>query len=201
MMVEAITLIETQLNQYIAQVDGGGPGAPDQVVIGNVAQIDRQEVAADLDNHLILGLVNLQEEATLKNGNTASTTASGAVAYRNVPIHLNLYLLFSANYRNYGTALKRLAQVIQFFQGKQKFTIGNSPGAFPAASAITDFQLVIDLVSLRFEEVNHLWGFLGAKAMPFVLYRARLIAITDDRVLEGGGRVRDLALTMRGITA
>lgn len=201
MMVEAITLLETQLNEYVAQSDGGGPGAPDQVVLGNVAQLDRQEVAAELDNHLILGLVNLQEESTLKNGNTAFTVGSGAVAYRNLPVSINLYLLFSANYRNYGTALKRLAQVISFFQGKQKFTIGNSPGAFPPQSAITEFQLVMDLVSLRFEEVNHLWGYLGAKALPFVLYRGRLISISDDRVLDGGGRIRDIALTSRGVTA
>lgn len=200
MMVEAITLLKKQLNDYVTQVDGSGPGAPLQIVLGNVAQLDRQDVATELDNHLVLSLVNLEEERTLKNGRAAVNAGPGDVVYRNPPVHLNLYLLFAANYRNYETALKRLAQVLTFFQGKNKFTLANSPGSFPLQSAITEFSLAMDLVSLTFEQVNHLWGFLGAKEVPFALYRGRLISISDQRVLEGGGRIRDIELTSRDIS-
>ena len=201
MMVEAITLILKQLNDDIVQRDGSGPGAPSPVAWGNVAQLDRQEVATELDNHVILSLVNIEEERTLKNGRTFTSAGANDLVYRNPPVHLNLFLLFSANYRNYGTALKRLAQVLTFFQGKQKFTIANSPGAIAPQASITDFSLVMDLCSLTFEQVNHLWGFLGAKEMPFALYRGRLITISDQRVLEGGGRIRDIELTSRDVTA
>lgn len=200
MMVEAIALLKKQLNDYVTQVDGNGPGAPLQIVLGNVAQLDRQDVATELDNHLVLSLVNLEEERTLKNGRAVANAGPGDVVYRNPPIHLNLYLLFAANYRNYETALKRLAQVLTFFQGKSKFTLANSPGSLPQQSAITEFSLAMDLVSLTFEQVNHLWGFLGAKEVPFVLYRGRLISISDQRVLEGGGRIRDIELTSRDIS-
>lgn len=201
MMVEAISLLLKQLNDYVIQNDGSGPGAPNQVVWGNVGQLDRQEVATELDNHVILSLVNLEEERTLKNGRAFTNVGANDVVCRNPPVHLNLFLLFAANYRNYGTALKRLAQVLTFFQGKQKFTIGNSPGAFAPQSAIADFSLVMDLFSLSFEQVNHLWGFLGARQMPFALYRGRLITMTDHRVLEGGGRIRDIELSSRDVTA
>lgn len=197
MMADAMALLLRQLNEYIAQVDGNS-GAPDQALWGNVAQLDRQEIATELDNHLVLSLVNLEEERALKNGKV-SANIGDEVGYRNRPIHLNLFLLFTANYRNYGTALRRLAQVLTFFQGKQKFTLGNSPG--PNQSRITEFSLVMDLLSLSFEEVNHLWGFLGAKQSPFAVYRGRLVVISDERLLETGGRIQDIELTSRDITA
>lgn len=200
MMVEAMAMLLRQLNEYIAQVEGSA-GAPSQAVQGNIAQLDRAEIATELDNHIVLSLVNIEEERTLKNGTTAFTTGSGDVAYRNRPIHLNLLLLFSANYRNYGTALRRLAQVLTFFQGKQKFTFANSPSPGPLQPAIADFSLAMDLLSLTFEEVNHLWGFLGTKEIPFALYRGRLVAISGQRLLETGGRIQDIEVAARDITA
>jgi hypothetical protein len=200
MIVEAMTLLLRQLNDYIAQADGSA-GAPVQAVWGNIAQLDRPEVATELDNHIVLSLVNLEEERALKNGQTAFTTSAGDVAYRNRPIHLNFFLLFTANYRNYGTALRRLAQVLTFFQGKQKFTFANSPGPNLPQSGIADFSLVMDLLSLSFEEVNHLWGFLGTKEIPFATYRGRLVVIADQRPLETGARIQDIEIMSRDITA
>jgi Pvc16 N-terminal domain len=197
MVADALVLLLRQLNEYIAQVDGSS-GASAQAVWGNVAHLDRQEIATELENHLVMTLVNLEEERALKNGKVFATGSSGDVGYRNRPIHLNLFLLFTANYRNYGTALRRLAQVLTFFQGKQRFTFANSPG--PSPSPITEFSLVMDLLSLSFEEVNHLWGFLGAKESPFVIYRGRLVVISDQRLLETGGLIQDVVLTSRDIT-
>lgn len=201
MMVEALTLLLKQLNDHIAQVDGSGAGASTQVSWGNVAQLDKPEISTELENHMVLSLVNIEEERALRNGKVFASTGPTEGVYRNRPVHLNLFLLFSANYRNYGTALKRLAQVLAFFQGKQKFTLANSPGALPPQAGLTEFSLAMDLLSPTFEEVNHLWGFLGARQMPFALYRARLVAVSDDRVLAGGARMRDYETTSRDVAA
>jgi hypothetical protein len=200
MIVDAITLLLAQLNEYIAEADGAA-ATPNQAVSGNIAQLDRQEVAAELENHIVLTLVNLEEERALKNGQTAFPMSTGDVAYRNRPIHLNLFLLFTANYRNYSTALRRIAQVLTFFQSKQKFTFANSPGSNLPQGGISDFSLLMDLLSLSFEEVNHLWGFLGTKESPFAIYRGRLVVIADQRLLETGGRIQDIEVTSRDITA
>ena len=199
MIVEAITVLLSQLNDYILQLDGSA-SATGQVVSGNIAQLDRPEVATELDNHLVLSLVNVEEERALKNGQTAFTLSTGDVAYRNRPVHLNLFLLFTANYRVYATALRRLSQVLTFFQGKQKFTFANSPVPNLPQSGIADFSLVMDLLSLSFEEVNHLWGFLGMKEIPFALYRGRLAVIADQRPLETGARIQEIDVTGRDIT-
>ena len=79
--------------------------------------------------------------------------------------------------------MRRIAQVLTFFQGKNKFTPGNWPGVPPCRRRrSSDFSLSMDLLTLTFEEVNHLWGFLGAKEMPFALYRGRLVALADQPV-------------------
>jgi len=200
MIVEAMALLLRQLNDYVAQVDGSA-GAPVQAVWGNIAQLDRTEVATELDNHLVLSLVNLEEERALKNGRIAATLGAGDVGYMNRPFHLNLFLLFTANYRDYGTALRRLAQVLTFFQGKQKFTFANSPGPNLPQGGIVEFSLAMDLLSLSFEEVNHLWGFLGTRQSPSAIFRGRLVVVSDQRVLETGARIQELEITAGGVGA
>jgi hypothetical protein len=200
MIVEAMALLLRQLNEYIAQIDSSA-GAPTQAVWGNIAQLDRAEVATELDNHLVLSLVNLEEERALKNGRIATTLSAGDVGYMNRPFHLNLFLLFTANYRNYGTALRRLTQVLTFFQGKQKFTFANSPGPNLPQGGIVEFSLAMDLLSLSIEEVNHLWAFLGTKQSPSVIFRGRLVVVSDQRLLETGARIQDLEITGRGVGA
>jgi hypothetical protein len=200
MMAEAMALVLKQLNDYITQADGT-PGAPSQAVLGNVAQMDRPEIATDLENHVVLTLVNVEEERALKNGPVTTLAASGEVAYQNRPVHLNLFVLFTANYRNYATALRRLTQVLTFFQGKQRFTAANSPGSTLPLSGIVEFSLAMDLLSLTFEQVNHLWGFLGAKQIPFAIYRGRLVVVTDGRLLQTGGRIQEIEVSSQDITA
>jgi len=200
MIVEAMALLLRQLNEYIAQVDASA-GGPVQAIWGNIAQLDRTEVATELDNHVVLSLVNLEEERALKNGRVAATLSTGDVGYTNRPFHLNLFLLFTANYRNYGTALRRLAQVLTFFQGKQKFTFANSPGTNPPLGGIVEFSLAMDLLSLSFEEVNHLWGFLGTRQSPSAIFRGRLVVVSDQRLLETAARIQDLEVIGRGVGA
>jgi hypothetical protein len=200
MMVEAMGLLLNQLNAYIATADGSGPGAPAHAVLGNVAHLDRLEVAAELDNHVVLSLVKIEEERALRNGKTFAPDATGLIVYRNRPLHLNLFLLFTSNYRVYPTALRRLTQLLTFFQGKQKFTLANSPGSLPQPP-IADFSLTMDLLSPTFEEVNHLWGFLGARQSPFALYRGRLVGLTDMPALDGTGMVQEIEVVGRDATA
>ena len=90
-------------------------------------------------------------------------------------------MLFSANYDNYDTALRRLSQVVTFFQGKNTFTLKNSPVPELIGDATIEIRLILDLFALTFEQVNYLWASLGGKQMPFVLYKVRLVRIQADR--------------------
>ncbi len=190
MINDAISLLLAQINQYLHQQDGSPLGTANVAVMGNIAQLDVPEIAAELENHVVLSLINLGEEATLKNGRTTSLGSQNGVSYFNPPLHLNLFVLWTANYRNYGTALKRLSQVMTFFQGRNKFTPENSPGS--SVSSLTEFSLIMEFLSLSLEEINHLWGSLGGKQLPFAAYRGRLITLRDQRLLDGGGLIREV---------
>ncbi len=75
MIYNALSLLLAQLNQYLRQQDGESLGTADAVVMGNIAQLDVSEIATELDNRVVLSLVNLEEEATLKNTRTSALQA------------------------------------------------------------------------------------------------------------------------------
>jgi Pvc16 N-terminal domain len=130
----------------------------------------------------------------LKNG-PHSRLRDGRIIYENRPVHLYLYLLFSANNPVYSTALTQLSRVIEFFQGQNVFTIRNSPdlaGVSLSADALAGLRIVLELQSLTFEQVNYLWGSLGGKQVPFVLYRARLIALTAGDIASSGPPIEEI---------
>lgn len=186
MINDALNLIVRELNQYIS------PGENDStVVLGNIGFIEGSgSNTADLSNDtdlakMVLSLVNVEEEKTLKNG-PHDFMRNGQIHYKNRPVVLNLYLLFSANFPVYDTSLKRLSQVIAFFQGKNIFTVQNSPSLTAESESLKELKLILELNSLSFEQINHLWGSLGGKQVPFVLYKARLIEI-ESQVLQGIG--------------
>lgn len=197
MPADALALVLDQLNRFILRDDGGGSSDTRPAIWGNVAQLDHPETALALENQLLLSLVNVQEEGALRNTPGAAVGPQG-VTYRHPPLHLNLFLLFSANYRNYETALKRLAQVLRFFQGRRVFTLASAPGALPDPPPFEDLSLTVDLLSLSFEEINHLWGSLGGRQMPFALYRGRMVVLETPAARAEGGLVREVDVVGRG---
>ncbi len=173
MIFDAMKLIQTNLQQYIRDIEE----SPTQefVILENIAM--SQELGGSGDNQnerVVMTLVNLQEEFTLKNSGY-QTVENGRTVYRNPPSYLNLFILFSVlNNEQYETALKRLSRVIEFFQWRKELilTTTSSLNNLPQ-----DVQIFMDLFSLTFEQQNYLWGSLGGKQVPFVLYRARLVTL------------------------
>ena len=58
-------------------------------------------------------------------------------------------------------------------------------------------KLMLDLHSMGFEQVNHLWSILGGKYMPSVLYKIRQVTIDEDAVIAGGGIITEIDLNGR----
>jgi Pvc16 N-terminal domain len=173
MIFDAMKLIQTSLQQYIRDIEESP--TQDFVILENIAMA--QELGGSGDNQnerVVMSLVNLQEEFTLKNS-AYQRLENGRTVYRNPPTFLNLFILFSVlNNEQYETALKRLSRVIEFFQWKKELLFTTTPGLNNPAQ---DIQIFMDLFSLTFEQQNYLWGSLGGKQVPFVLYRARLVTI------------------------
>ncbi|WP_113923258.1 DUF4255 domain-containing protein [Cognataquiflexum aquatile] len=178
-------MIDQVLNTVIVLLnDHIGTSAPD-VILGNLSMVDSVQVDSEnsIADRVVLSVVNIQQESTLRNmaANRQIFDNSGlprGVA-RNPGIFLNIYLLIGANKSQYNIGLQRISQVISFFQRNSIFTVSEIPN-------LPDFgleKIIFDLHSTNFEELNQLWGIMGGKYIPSVVYKMRLAYI--DSIEEG----------------
>lgn len=184
MITEAAVFIRDEIRNYLQQVKAV-LNAQD-VLLGNIALLDNQTKLAD---KVILTLVNVEEESAMKNNKSwYKNPISGGIEATFPPVYLNLYMLFTATLPEsggetdtpYQRALTRIAAVVELFQSKKVFTLQNSPEFDPGEldeSLLYEIRLVPELYTLTFEQINHLWGSLGGKQSPFVMYKIRLVKI------------------------
>src|SRR3546814_15594603 len=71
--------------------------------------------------------------------------------------------------------LLRITQVISFFQRRSVFT----PVEVPELGPLDVKKLIFELYSTNFTELNQLWGILGGKYVPPVVYKMRPCVIQD----------------------
>ena len=57
-------------------------------------------------------------------------------------------------------------------------------------------KLIMEVYSMPIEQQNYLWGALGAKYLPSVLYRLRLVVMNDERVHENQPAVSAVKTTL-----
>ncbi|MDQ2751606.1 MAG: DUF4255 domain-containing protein [Bacteroidota bacterium] len=152
------------------------PGS-NAIVLYNVSQLgnDSGNAGANGDSNAaaFLTLANIEEDRISKS-NDNFIRKDRTITYQNPEVHLNLFLLFSIQLSSYTEALKRLSFIIQFFQQQNVFTPLTSP-AMPAGVE----QLILDMYTLSLQDVNNLWGMLGSKYLPSVMYKLRMITISE----------------------
>ncbi len=160
------------VNEINRDLSPGGAG--EFVILGNIARVESGNEAGDdgLQTQVVLTLVNIEEEKTLKNNPNFVLENQRARKFQ-PPLYLNLYLLFSCADSNYGSALTKISRLIGFFQRKYAFNEDNALEPFPIGLE----QVHLDLHSLSMEQLNHLWGVLGSKYFPSALYRLRLTPV------------------------
>ncbi|MBQ4818590.1 DUF4255 domain-containing protein [Aquimarina sp. MMG016] len=186
----ALKLLRDELSDYVFRNRRPGDSiTQDDIILHNIALMDSDN-QGDLNNKVVITLVNTEEESTLKNRSNVLKTSNG-VKYIEPPVFLNLYILISTTLGQdlqdaYEFALHRLSIVVQFFQTKKSFTVKNSP--FNTISNDTnipeekkdEIRLNVELYTLTFEQINHLWGSLGGKQVPFAMYKIRLVKIQEN---------------------
>lgn len=186
MIFEVIQIITDQVNNYLDEI-----GLAKTVVPENIAFLESQNdtITGNLDDMVALTLINLDEEATLKNFPNHSIENDKTI-YKNSIINLNLYLLFSANRTNYINSLNDISKIIAFFQGKKLFTQANTiyDRNNVAMSNIDNFKFSVELYTPTFEELNYIWGTLGGKQLPSALYKVSMIQI-ERNIAQGEGQL------------
>lgn len=178
MIDQVLSTLITLLNDHIGSVE------PD-VILGNLSMADSAQVDSEnsIADRVVVSVVNIQQESTLRNMAANRQIFDNVGLPRGVAknpgIFLNIYVLIGANKLQYNIGLQRISQVISFFQRKSIFTVAEIPN-------LPDLgldKIIFDLHSTNFEELNQLWGIMGGKYIPSVVYKMRLAYI--DSMEEG----------------
>lgn len=189
MIDQVLDFLRSQLDSYLRlKLDPSSNSAFIQLT--NIAWHDTESVAgagADKSNAFIT-LVNIEEDRISKSQENFVRKDS-SIIYKNPKVFLNLYLLFSVNLSSYTESLKRLSYIIQFFQYQNVFT----PLTNPSLPADVE-ELIFDLYTLSFQDLNNLWGIMGSKYLPSVIYKLRLITISEEFIQGEAGLIRELVV-------
>jgi hypothetical protein len=185
MLSHALTIVINELETHLAAAYGAAIVTP-QVRLGNIAEgVGTANPGMVPRDVIAFSMVNLREEKTLKNlSNQVRNDATLRVVYENPPVFLNFHILVVATHSSYANALLVLSRGIRFFQFRNVFdqdSVAPSSLTINAPANPLDqletFKLIFDLHSPTMEEVNHMWGTLGGKQYPFVLYTLRLLEL------------------------
>ena len=182
MIDAALQLLRDELTSYLSTKDAA------TVVIDNIGLFETP-AGNSLTDNIVITLVNVEEESTLKNQPALKRPFINSAIYENAPVYLNLYVLFTCNYsgNDYILALKRLSFVIRFLQSKNVFSSSSSVSGGSInldEDDLVDLKFTMELYTLTFEQINHLWGSLGGRQIPFVMYKLRLVSITERALVR-----------------
>jgi hypothetical protein len=193
MISKALSFIEEETDRYLTGLHG--PSTQKYAILGNIAKIvegsDTNE--GEVGSGIIITLVNIEEDRISKNPNGIYREGASVVK-RNPTILLNLYLLFSANMSTYTVGLSRISDVVECFQSTNFFPQDKYPSL---DSAIDKLQL--ELYTMNFEQVNHLWSTLGGKYLPSVLYKMKLIPVFNKENFIEGGLITEIEMKKSAI--
>lgn len=172
MIDRAISQIAAQLNEYLRGLLGT---SEELVVVSNLLGPDGSP-APNVNNRVILFLTSIDKDTVTQRLPEGRATAfSGSQ-----PLFLNIYLMVAANFTgaNYPEALKFLSLVIGYFHRQPVIDHANSPDLDQGID-----KLVLDIENTPPQAMSNIWGVLGGRYLPSVLYRVRMVAV-------GGGDVR-----------
>ena len=176
MIDSAVTQVAGRLNEFLKR---HANVTYDIVRTSNLSELDGTAVT-DTENKVLVFLVNVERE-TLPFNNLPTRTGVGRSADSSPSVHLTLSIMFAANFsgRHYPDALKFLANSVSFFQRNPIFDHSNTPDL---ESRID--RLVLDIENLSITDLSNLWGILGGKYVPSILYKMRMVTFNARDVIS-----------------
>lgn len=186
MVRTALEFIQEELDAFLVERD------PANYSVGNISEVvalvqPNGEPGFSDTNHIAIVLAGIEEEQVDSKYLRHRPTEDNGFFELQPPIILNVYVLFAAHKTFYPTALRDISNVIGFFQENSVFDGAHYPNL---NAKVTDplnksWQLVerlsMRIHNLTFEQQNNLWASIGAKQMPSVVYKMRLLTVFSTR--------------------
>ncbi|MCP4121851.1 MAG: DUF4255 domain-containing protein [Bacteroidetes bacterium] len=180
MIDKVLEALQVELSNYLAIVAGLEEAAIDKIKISHLFNSGGEAIPSEIG----ITLVNIEEDRVNKANDPYIKNSTGLHKV-NPEIKLNVFVLFSANFvDNYDEALKFISYIIRFFQSKHVFTSSNTPRLDPSIE-----KIIAELHPMSFEQQNYLWGMIGGKYLPSVMYKLKMLVIQEDVGLERVERI------------
>jgi len=170
----ALQTLAAQLNQHFRRIYDL---TEDMVVVSNLMEMDGS-VTPNINNRLVVYLTNIEKDSV--SARTLNAQEPGErTMQRSAALSFNLFVMMTANFsgNNYAEALKFLSGTISYFQRHPVFTRQSAPDMDSRIE-----KLVLDIENLSIQDMSNLWGSLGGKYMPSILYRIRMVTFDADEV-------------------
>ncbi|NRD75162.1 DUF4255 domain-containing protein [Shewanella sp. VB17] len=168
MILSCVSYIANKLNQHLKFKF---ELAEDIVIVSNLVGHDGS-LSSNINNRVVLFLINIEKETAVKVSVPPLINSNGLSNVK--PIFLNLYLMVVANFtdNNYNESLKFMSSVISYFQLEPVFNHQNSPDLDQNIE-----KIILDIENIERHEQSNVWSMLGAKYMPSILYKIRMVTI------------------------
>jgi hypothetical protein len=171
MIYNALHSVVSQLNTYL---NNRFSNVEDKAILGPILS-EEGSIPEGNRNKVIMTLVNMEQETARPYAQVYKRDDSDMLRRLSDPLNFNLDILITALFTNYDEALKFLSETVYFFQSHNFFNHNNTPRLSPNID-----QLTFEVIKLTYSETHNLWTALGAKYMPSVLFKMRMLSFQDS---------------------
>ncbi|MEL6863527.1 MAG: DUF4255 domain-containing protein [Bacteroidota bacterium] len=179
MIGHSLNFIAQELNKHICNTLKIHP-SNQKVLLSSIIDPDGN-MAVKESNVLLIKLINIEPDPIANGSQPTVHYPRGSDFVESAPLYLNLQFLLAAYFKpeQIKTGLDMLTVGIAFLQGKSLWNSQNTP-ELPEGLE----RLVFEMGTLDLHQLNHVWGAIGAKYMPSVIYKMKMLVI-DDHVFQG----------------
>jgi hypothetical protein len=166
-----LKLIADRLNAHLSALFSV---SEELVSIGPLSDAEGKPTA-EARNRLTLFVTNIAHDTVPRNVSPRGALAGGQMP----PVHLDIYFMLASGHdpQIYSEGLKLISAALMFFQANPVMTPRTAP-EMPAGLT----QLSIEIANLQAQEVGQLWGNLGGRYVPSVMFKVRSVMI-DARAI------------------
>ena len=165
-----LKLIADRLNAHLSALFSV---SEELVAIGPLSDSEGKPTA-ESRNRLTLFITNIAHDTVPRSHGKRALSVG-----QQPPVHLDIYFMLASGHdpEIYSEGLKLISAALMFFQANPVMTPRSAP-EMPVGME----QLSIEIANLQAQEVGQLWGNLGGRYVPSVMFKVRSVLI-DARVV------------------
>jgi hypothetical protein len=186
-------ILDKLSKKITSEIATANNGVTVSIELTNVATLNDGDEFLKEKSSMILSVVNIEEDKTLKNQSLYkeySGNGNSIEKYKKPAQNLIFSLLFTSynkNQNKYAEGLDKLEYIIKCLQNNNVFYYDDT--TLFEQTEVSENQakslnkIILDLVSLKPDQLNQMWSYLGSRYMPSVLYSMRMIRVQNENNL------------------